>query len=70
MGFFRLMLLAAILWIVWRLVARALRGTPEPPRARGAEQDYLPLTRCPGCGAHIPQPASGDPALCERCRSR
>jgi hypothetical protein len=68
-GFFRLILLAALIWFAWRLLSRALRGPHKRPTPGGKDQDYLPLTRCTRCGAHIPQPV-GTPAICERCRSR
>lgn len=67
MGLLRLLLLIALALIAWRVLARALLPTaPAPPRG-GA--DYLPLTRCKVCGAHIPQPENGAAPVCERCRS-
>jgi uncharacterized protein len=68
MGVLRLILLAAIVWIVWRLIARALR-VAKAAGPRSSDHDYLPLARCSVCGAHVPQPQAGAAAICERCRS-
>jgi hypothetical protein len=70
MGMLRLLLLLVIAWIVWRLVARALRASVGTPAPSKGDPDYVPLTRCGVCGAHIPQPAGGLAPICERCRSR
>ena len=74
MGLFRLFLLAAIAWLIWRVLLRAaLPAQPSPPPGAGkpaSRDDYQPLTQCTICGAHIPRPADDRAPICERCRSR
>jgi hypothetical protein len=75
MGLLRLLILFAICWFVWRLLMRAVvSSSPAAPPPRAGEQaqdhDYLPLTKCAICGAHIPQPSNNAAPICERCRSR
>ena len=72
MGLVRFLLLFAIAWLIWRVLLRPVLSPPtEPPRQRQTrDQDYLPLTKCAICGAHIPRPSSNAAPICERCRSR
>ena len=71
MGVLRLILLAFVVWIAWRLFARALRAAQAAHAGNPSrDQDYLPLARCSACGAHIPAPPAGAAAICERCRPR
>ncbi|HZP12739.1 MAG TPA: hypothetical protein VFB36_09990 [Nevskiaceae bacterium] len=70
MGLLRLLALLAIGWFIWRWLLRAaLSARPSPPAPPGKD-DYLPLTKCAICGAHIPQPQNNAAPICERCRSR
>ena len=70
MGLLRLLLLLAVGWFIWRAVLRgAIATRPSPPRTDPPE-DYLPLTKCAICGAHIPRPSNNAAPICERCRSR
>ena len=70
MGLLRLLLLVAVAWFVWRLLLRAALSAPQAKPSRSGKEDYLPLAKCTLCGAHVPQPADGAAAICERCRSR
>jgi hypothetical protein len=65
MGLFRLLLIGAGIWIVWRI----LRGfrihvervqTPPPER-------YEAMARCAKCGTHLPAAALSKSGLCGRC---
>src|SRR5581483_7646249 len=70
MGLIRLFLLLAVGWFIWRFLLRAALGArPSPPPPPGKE-DYLPLTKCAICGAHIPRPQSNAAPIGERCLSR
>ena len=67
MGLFRFLLLIFVAVIAVRWLMRLLGPRPRPPRS---PEQYLPLVPCKICGAHIPQPADGSAAICERCHSR
>ncbi len=68
MGLLRFLLLVGLIWFALRLLLRAL-ARPEPRRdAPRDRDDYRRLVPCQRCGAHIPEPADGSPAICERCR--
>lgn len=66
MNLFRLLLIAAAAWIVWRLIGgargAALRSSREPPPAT-----YEPMARCARCGTHLPAAALSRAGLCGRC---
>jgi hypothetical protein len=70
MGLLRFFLLFAVGWFIWRALLRAAVSTQRPPPSRAGKEEYLPLTQCTICGAHIPQPSDSRAPICERCRSR
>ncbi|TXH03889.1 MAG: hypothetical protein E6R07_10795 [Nevskiaceae bacterium] len=62
---FRLLLLAAAAFIVWRLLRgvriHVERVQPPPP------ERYEPMARCAKCGTHLPAAALSRSGLCGRC---
>ena len=68
MNLFKLLLIAAAVWIVWRLL-RGLRvhvtrieTPPSPP-------EFEKMARCARCGVHLPGPALSSGGLCGKCAS-
>src|SRR5689334_5532591 len=59
----QLLLLAALVYVAWRLVRRAL----TPPAA--AEPQYAPTARCARCGTHVPREQLDAAGACARCRA-
>ncbi len=62
---FRLLFLAAVVYIGWR-VARVLLAKMQSS-ATPAEKPYLPMSACAKCGAHVPQDTLTQTGLCGRC---
>lgn len=63
----QLLLLAALAWVLWRLVRKAL--APRPGADAGAPPArFEPTARCPQCGTHVPREQLGTEGLCPRCR--
>ena len=61
----QLLLLAALIWIAWRLVRKAL----APPAAGGeAPPKFEPTARCGQCGTHVPRTQLNDAGLCPQCQ--
>ena len=62
---FRLLLLAALAWIAWRLLQHFTRAqTLQPP----PQQDHFePMERCQKCGTHLPARALSSDGRCGRC---
>lgn len=67
MNLFKLLLLGAALWIVWRIL-RGLRiqvsriePRPQPP------ESFEPMARCARCGVHLPAAALSAQGLCGKC---
>jgi hypothetical protein len=62
---FRLLLLAAAAWIVWRLLrgvrVHVERVQPPPP------ERYEAMAPCAKCGTHLPASALSKSGLCGRC---
>ncbi|MGH8457376.1 MAG: hypothetical protein ACRETW_05695 [Stenotrophobium sp.] len=63
---FRLVLLAAFIWIVWRLL-RGLRINVERVPPPQAPDHFEPMARCARCGTHLPAAALSKSGLCGRC---
>lgn len=69
MGFLlRVALLAAAIWLLWRLWTklRPMLGsgpTAEPP----APPQFEPMARCSQCGTHLPAKALAPDGRCGRC---
>ncbi|ULQ45333.1 hypothetical protein JN531_009350 [Flagellatimonas centrodinii] len=69
---FRLLLIAAAAWIVWRLAGIALRQLEQrskqaPPDATEDDPPFVPMTRCSRCGTHLPRTDVDDDGCCTRC---
>ena len=62
----QLLLFAALIWIVWRLVRKAL--APPPPASPGEPPKFEPTARCARCGTHVPSTQLDPAGLCPRCR--
>lgn len=70
MNLFRLLLLIAAAWLVWRLL-RGLRvhvSRIEPPKAASPET-FEPMARCSRCGVHQPAQSLSSAGLCGKCAS-
>lgn len=61
---FRLLLIAAAVYIVWRLL-RGVRINVE--RVQPPQQRYEPMARCAKCGTHLPAAALSRSGLCGHC---
>jgi hypothetical protein len=60
----QLLLFAALIWIAWRLVRKAL----APPAAdAGATPPFEPTARCAKCGTHVPRAQLDAAGVCPRC---
>jgi hypothetical protein len=66
MNLFRLLLLAAALWVVWRLW-RAVQARLAPPPAPGGDENFEPMARCQRCGAHLPVASLTRSGHCIKC---
>jgi hypothetical protein len=69
MNLFRLLLLLALVWIVWRLLAPRLRAASrrpvQPDIAR--PENYEPMSQCAKCGTYLPAKALSREGRCGRC---
>ncbi|SFF38444.1 hypothetical protein SAMN04488120_103108 [Fontimonas thermophila] len=66
MNLLRLLLLAAAIWLIWRIVRQVrtqLRHKPPPPAA----DHYEPMARCNKCGTFLPARSLNTQGLCGRC---
>jgi len=62
----QLLLLAALIWIVWRLLRKALG--PGEGRRDAPPPAFEPTARCAKCGTHVPREQLDPAGLCPRCR--
>ncbi|WP_020649540.1 hypothetical protein [Solimonas variicoloris] len=71
MNLFRLLLLGAALYIVWRLVSVARRAAtqqrPPAPRPPPPSAHYEPMARCARCSTYLPAGSLSRAGLCGRC---
>jgi hypothetical protein len=65
MTIFRLLMLAAIGWFVFRIV-RSWSAQPAGTRRPGPEQ-YELMARCGRCGVHVPRDAVSERGRCTAC---
>jgi uncharacterized protein len=65
----QLVLLAALIWIVWRLVRNVLAPPAGPAAGAGAPPQFEPTARCARCGTYVPRNQLNDAGLCARCQS-
>lgn len=68
MNFFRLLLLAAVVYLITRLFRARLRP-PAPPPGSGDRNSvpYEPTARCARCGVHTPTRSLSTEGLCQHC---
>jgi uncharacterized protein len=68
MNVFRILLILAAIWIVWRLL-RGLRihisRAQSPPQPPG--ENFEPMARCAQCGVHLPASALSPDGRCGKC---
>lgn len=68
MNFFRLLLLGAVAYLVWRMLNPPQRR-PGPGQRPAAPPDYEPMARCKQCGTHLPVASLSPSGRCGRCSS-
>jgi uncharacterized protein len=68
MTVFRILLILAAIWIVWRLL-RGLRIQIEraQPPAQPPAENFEPMARCARCGVHLPANALSANGRCGKC---
>lgn len=66
MNFFRLLLLGAVAYLVWRMLNPPRRRSDPSPRPT-PPPDYEPMARCKQCGTHLPVVALSPSGRCGRC---
>lgn len=69
MNVFKLILIAAAVWIVWRLLqgVRVHISRIQPPPPPPAKPEFEPMARCEKCGVHLPASAISAGGLCGKC---
>ena len=67
LGLFRLLVLIAAIYLLWRLAQRLL---VQRSRSHKDPEAFEPMARCSACATYLPKrQLSGDPPRCERCRN-
>lgn len=70
MGIFRLLVLAGLVWLVYRLLKNwRIEISPRQPQA---PERFEPMARCTGCGLYLPAQSlssTGRCGACEKSRS-
>lgn len=61
----RLLLLAALAWIAWRLFQYLIRA--QKLQQRPPPEQFEPMARCSQCGTHLPAKALTRDGRCGRC---
>lgn len=64
MNLFRLLLLFAVAWLVWRLFQSARRRQLDQ---RPPQEQFEPMARCSSCGTYLPAKALSRDGRCGRC---
>jgi hypothetical protein len=64
---FQLLILAALIWLVWRVVRNALAGRAAPGPATGEAPKFEPTARCAQCNTHVPRDQLDAAGRCQRC---
>ena len=68
MNLFRLLLLGAAIYFVWRFLSRTQRPVPATVRGDAARSPrYEAMQRCTGCGTHLPARSLSAAGRCTRC---
>lgn len=66
MNIFRVLIVLAAAWLIWRIVrqvrAQLSRRDPAPP-----PDAYEPMARCAKCGTYLPLKSLNSAGLCGRC---
>lgn len=65
MNLFRLLLLLAIAWLLWRLLRPLLTASRTPPKP---VDGYEPMARCERCGTYLPANTLSREGRCGRCQ--
>ncbi|MFN3712607.1 MAG: PP0621 family protein [Alcanivoracaceae bacterium] len=52
MGLIRLIILAALIWLVWRILRQTLLAPRQPPPS--ADNNPQKMVRCAQCDVHVP----------------
>jgi uncharacterized protein len=55
MGLVRLLILAALIWLVWRILRNTLLAAPGKNPANDSRPDSQKMVRCAWCGVHSPE---------------
>lgn len=63
----QLLLLAALIWLAWRVLRKAL-APPATPRDDTPPQ-FEPTARCAQCGTHVPRAELNAAGMCARCQT-
>lgn len=65
MNLFRLLVMAGLAWLVYRLLQRwRIEITPRQPPAAPS---FEPMARCTGCGIHLPARSLSRSGRCGAC---
>lgn len=65
MNLFRILLICAAIWIIWRILrgVRVHISRIDPPKP----DQYEAMARCRKCGVHLPASALSKSGLCGKC---
>ena len=61
----RILLVAVLIWIVWRVVSKMLA-----PRDEAQTPRFEATQRCTKCGTHVPREQLDAAGLCPRCAAK
>ena len=64
---FRLLLIAAAVWIVWRLLRGLRIQINRHQDAQPPAENYEPMAKCARCGVHLPASALSADSRCGKC---
>lgn len=67
MSIFRLLLIAAALYLLWRLGRVLLKKLNSKNES---EPQYLPTVACARCATHVPPDTLSPSGLCGKCSAR
>jgi len=69
MGIFRLLVLAGLAWLVYRLLQN-WRIEISPRQNRQTPERFEPMSRCTQCGLYLPAQALSSTGHCGACEKR
>lgn len=67
MNLFRLLLVGAAIYLVWRMLNPPRRRDSAHQRAANTAPDYERMARCAQCGTHLPLTTLSPSGRCGRC---